>query len=148
MRDHKEVGYPPIWLAGFAALGAIVGYNWPIAFAYAHSVGAVLVIVAIAIGLLAIVQMKLRRTTLAPFGKPAQLVATGVFRFSRNPIYLADVILLAGLYIYWGAILALPMVPLFALILRDYFIIGEERRLAETFGAKYDAYAARTRRWL
>ena len=72
----------------------------------------------------------------------------GPYRFSRNPIYLADLLILAG----WGLILGAPLALLLVLpmlwMLREWFVKGEEEVLAERFGGAYSDYCARVRRWI
>jgi len=82
-------------------------------------------------------------------GQPtSQLVTTGVFAYSRNPLYLAAVLVLLGLALVfkllWAGVLLLP-----AMVLCHYVLIRpEERYLAAKFGADYQTYTAAVRRWL
>ena len=84
-------------------------------------------------------------------GIPAEatgLVLRGPFRLSRNPIYLADVAFLLAAILWMDALFALPLVPAFMILIRRRFIEGEEARLRAAFGAAFDGWAARVRRWL
>ena len=144
----REVDFPPVWLAGFAALGFVAGRIYPLAFPYAPLVAAIVVAVALGLMVIAVFQMVFARTTVIPRRDPMRLVTSGLFRFSRNPIYLADAILLAGLYIHWQALAALPLVALFMYLITMRFILDEEARLAEHFGADFATYKNRTRRWI
>ena len=89
-----------------------------------------------------------QKTTIIP-NKPANaLVLDGPFRFTRNPLYLALALLTmgAGLWLntWWVPILLLP-----AMALVDRLVIArEEAYLHRRFGAEYEAYTARVRRWL
>ncbi len=82
-------------------------------------------------------------------GQPTtSMVTTGVFSFSRNPIYLGAVLFLAGVSLVfnmlWGLILLLP-----SLVACHYVLIApEEKYLAARFGAEYRKYAAAVHRWL
>ena len=78
----------------------------------------------------------------------AALITTGIFRLSRNPIYLADLLILTGVSLIWGKFIGLILVPLLGWVLFRRFISGEEARLREIFGEEYTAYTARTRRWI
>jgi protein-S-isoprenylcysteine O-methyltransferase Ste14 len=144
----REIDFPPVWLAGFAALGGAVGRIWPYDFPYAAQIGAGIILLALVIMVAAVLQMLIRRTTIMPHRKPSRMVTGGVFRLSRNPIYLADALLLTGLYLYWGALIAMPLVAVFMVVIKRRFILEEERLLGENFGEDFAAYAARTRRWL
>ena len=90
------------------------------------------------------------RTTVNPTRPEAasSLVATGIFRFTRNPMYLGLLLVLAG----WAAHLAnaasLAGPLLFALYITRFQILPEERVLAAKFGPDFEAYTLRTRRWI
>ena len=144
----KEIDFPPVWLAGFAALGGFVGSFVPIDWAYNSIFGAALVIVGILVMVVAAAQMLLARTTVIPHRDPSALVMNGMFALSRNPIYLADATILTGLYLHWDALLALPLVLLFMIVITRRFIRPEEARLESAFGEVFQEYRARTRRWL
>ena len=88
------------------------------------------------------------RTTVIPRRNPAALVTGGVFRLTRNPIYLGDAALLTGAILWWDAPAALPLVPAFVWLITRRFIRDEEARLRAAFGADFDRWAARVRRWL
>ncbi|WCR07568.1 methyltransferase family protein [Paracoccus fistulariae] len=88
------------------------------------------------------------RTSISPYGQPTALITGGPFRLSRNPIYLADAMVLAGLCLAAQAPYALILLPLFIRLITTRFIRREEARLAETFPQDFAAYRRRTRRWL
>ena len=144
----KEIDFPPVWLAGFAAAGGLVGAFAPVELPFNSIVGAGLILVGIVLMAVAVGQMLLARTTVIPHRDPAALVMNGVFALSRNPIYLADAVILAGLYLHWDAVIALPLIAVFMIVITRRFIRPEEARLSGLFGEIYDDYRARTRRWL
>jgi protein-S-isoprenylcysteine O-methyltransferase Ste14 len=80
--------------------------------------------------------------------KATALVTGGIFRWSRNPMYLSMVLALLG----WAAWLGQPWLVLgpvaFVLYITRFQIRPEERALAEKFGAEYESYRRRTRRWI
>ena len=140
--------YPPVWLAGFAALAWGIGRLAPMPFPGARVLGWLLLASGVLLLLGAAAQMLARRTTLDPHGAPSALVTGGLYRLSRNPIYLADALMLAGLALVWRAPQALALVPLFAAVITRRFIRPEEARLMALFPDAFPAFAARTRRWL
>ncbi len=71
-----------------------------------------------------------------------------MFAISRNPIYLADLLLLAALAVWFGNALNIALLALFVWYINRYQIAPEERALAQLFGEAYAAYRARVRRWL
>lgn len=149
MKALKTLDYPPVWLAGFAALAWALG-ALPLRLfePSGDTVGAVLVGGGIVLMIAAAAQMVLARTTIIPHRKPGALVTGGLFRLSRNPIYLADALVLAGVIVLRDAPLAVPLLPLFMAVIQKRFIHPEEARLAAAFGPDFAAYAGRTRRWL
>ena len=91
---------------------------------------------------------RLRKTTLNPFGEPAAVVQDGFYRFSRNPMYLGMLLVLAGIAIWLGNFLALLFAPVFVAIMSRYYIAREEQILDARFGDAYRAYCRRVRRWI
>ena len=96
----------------------------------------------------AIAQMLMVGTTIMPRRDSSTLITGGIFRLSRNPIYLADTVLLAGFYLHWDALLALPLVPFFIAIIQRRFIAEEEARLERDYGGIFTDYMQTTRRWI
>lgn len=86
--------------------------------------------------------------TLAPWSPPKHLVVTGPFRWSRNPIYVAMVVVLIGWTVtYWSGALAVYTVAMFAAF-HIRTILGEEPRLAREFGDEWRRYVTRVPRWI
>lgn len=88
------------------------------------------------------------RGTLAPWAPPQDLVVTGLYRFSRNPMYVAVVSILIG----WAILFHSWTLAIYALAVSAGFhlrvVFGEEPWLARTFGAKWVRYKAQVPRWL
>ncbi len=110
--------------------------------------GALLILAGLVLMLLAVYQMARHRTTVIPHRQPSALVATGVFRISRNPIYLGDALVLTGAILWWGVPIALPVIPAFVWLITRRFIEPEEARLRAGFGEDFAKWAESTRRWL
>jgi protein-S-isoprenylcysteine O-methyltransferase Ste14 len=87
-------------------------------------------------------------TNIKTFNEPGTLVTDGPFRWSRNPMYLGFLLLLTGVAIVLGTVTPLIAPALFALIADRWYIAFEERAMREKFGASYEGYMGRTRRWL
>jgi len=94
------------------------------------------------------VQFRQSDSEIMTFDTPRNLVTTGVFRLSRNPMYLGfALILLAGaLYVNFWCAFVVPAV--FLAVCQWWYIPAEERNMRAEFGPAYDAYAARVRRWI
>jgi protein-S-isoprenylcysteine O-methyltransferase Ste14 len=87
-------------------------------------------------------------TNIKTFNEPGTLVTGGLFRWTRNPMYLGFVLLLTGTATALGATTPFAAVVLFALIADRWYIAFEEQALDRKFGAEYAAYRQRTRRWI
>ena len=90
------------------------------------------------------------RTTVNPLTphRSVAVVSTGVYRFTRNPMYLGLALILLGLAVYLASPWALLGPLVFAAYITRFQIVPEERALQARFGAAYTAYRARVRRWL
>jgi protein-S-isoprenylcysteine O-methyltransferase Ste14 len=87
-------------------------------------------------------------TTVNPYKAAATLCTDGPFRFSRNPIYLGDWFILAGVSLLLATIWPLAFAPLIWVMLRYGVIRHEEAHLEAKFGDDYRTYQTRVRRWL
>ena len=141
---------PPVWLAGFLAVsyGLRMPGDWPLLGAGGRVLALALLAVGAGLMLQSALQFRARKTTIIPHRQANALITQGVYRFSRNPIYLADVFLLLGAILWWKAMLALVLVPVFMAVLEWRFIRPEEARLTAKFGAEFTDWAARVRRWV
>ena len=92
--------------------------------------------------------MATRRTAILPGGATALVLRTGPFRVSRNPLYLGLIALDIAIALLAHSFWALVLVPVGVVALSWGAVRPEERYLSATFGAEYDAYRARVRRWL
>ncbi|MCB2094773.1 MAG: isoprenylcysteine carboxylmethyltransferase family protein [Rhodobacteraceae bacterium] len=144
----REIDFPPVWLAVFVVLGGLIGRLWPITFPYSSEIGAGLLVLGLLLMVLAALQMLMVRTAIMPRQEASTLITGGVFRLSRNPIYLGDVLFLTGLLVNWGALISLPLVPVFMMVLYHRFIAEEEERLTRDYGEIYTGYQSTTRRWI
>jgi len=146
----KWIDIPPVWLAGALVLAWGLGYLVPEPGFGAWAVGAGRGLIVLGCLLIAAALWAFRqaRTTPIPHQAPSALIDTGVFRVTRNPIYLADALILAGAVLIWRAALPLLLVPAFMGVIQARFIRAEEARLAAAFPEPFRAYANRVRRWL
>lgn len=87
-------------------------------------------------------------TTPHPWGEPRALVVSGPYRFSRNPMYLALLLLLLGWWMALGTPATLVGLPAFVITIDRLFIRWEERLLEARFGEAFHAYRRRVRRWI
>lgn len=106
--------------------------------------------VGIAIGVAAFRRFLQARTTVNPMdpSKATRLVTDGVFRISRNPMYLGLLLLLFGWALWLGSASAWLIPPLFVIVITLVQIIPEEQALDQLFGAEYLAYRRTVARWI
>jgi protein-S-isoprenylcysteine O-methyltransferase Ste14 len=145
----RALDYPPVWLIAFLGAGWWAGVALPLSLpGWLQLGGTVAAIFGAALSFIALPRFLSASTTIIPHRTPDALITGGIYRLSRNPIYLGDVLILSGLLLRWEAVIALPLVPAFIWVLRLRFIEPEETRLRAAFGSEFDAYCRRTRRWI
>lgn len=149
-----ELKIPPLALTAIALLLILaVGLLRPMAsLAFAgHPVAAAVVAgLGLVVMLGAAAQFRLRRTTLDPRapGKARHFVATGLYRISRNPMYLGMALMVLGAALWASEPISYLLVALFCAYLTEFQIKPEERILEASFGSEYLAFKAKVRRWI
>jgi len=115
-------------------------------------IGSVIVVASIGVvlGVTAMASFLRAKTTMNPTrpGATSSLVTHGVFRVTRNPMYLSLVLYLVAWAVYLSNWVSLLLVPVFVLYIDQFQIKPEERALSALYGAEYASYKARVRRWL
>lgn len=144
---------PPVWALVFAGVTyGISLLELGLEFsASGGSLGLVIAIVGVAIGVFAIIDFRAEGTTIDPHdpSQTSSLVEKGMYRFSRNPMYLGLAIIIAGFGVGLGDIIATVVgVGGFVAVITRLQIIPEERALKKRFKKRYDAYTEGRRRWL
>ncbi|MCB1843303.1 MAG: isoprenylcysteine carboxylmethyltransferase family protein [Halioglobus sp.] len=147
----KRVIYPPIWLV--LGLVAVFGLNEFLpgprfSGVAAQVVGGAMILAGLVLLVLANGLFTRAGTDVIPFRNVSALVTNGVYRFTRNPMYLGMLLVLLGCAVTVGSVYALVIPPLFAGIVQVRFIRAEEALLHSLFGDEYAAYCQRVRRWL
>lgn len=119
-------------------------------FDYQQELSMLLVGLAIGIGFLAVFSFKRANTTVDPTQpeKVSTLVTSGIYRYTRNPMYLALLILLVALFIWLGNGYSLFVLPLFVWYISRFQILPEEKTLTQHFGHQFIDYCKKTRRWI
>jgi protein-S-isoprenylcysteine O-methyltransferase Ste14 len=101
-----------------------------------------------AIMIAAWLQFRKRQVAICPTAPTAQLITDGVYRFSRNPMYLGMVMMLAGVAIYFGTLPFYAATIVYLVIMDRFFCRFEEQKLAATFPGEYEPYRSTVRRWI
>lgn len=143
--------YPPLMVLfglivqSLVALLVPLGHHFP---PIAAGFGAVLVLVGVWPALSINRAFKQAKTSILPDAIPEAFVETGLFRYSRNPIYVGMSLVLAGGALISGLVVNLCAVPLFMIAVTRLWIVKEEQNLLTKFGAQYADYQKRVRRWI
>jgi protein-S-isoprenylcysteine O-methyltransferase Ste14 len=104
--------------------------------------------VGIVLNVLADRAFKCHNTTVKPLEKSSALVTAGVFKISRNPMYLGMSLIILGIAMLLGSASPFAVAVLLAVLFDRLFISTEERMLEETFGDRFREYCKRVRRWI
>jgi len=115
-----------------------------------HRLGGLVAAIGVGIAVAALARFRQVGTTVNPTdpSKASYLVTDGVFRFSRNPMYVGLVLLLLGWAIWLGSASPWLVPPLFVILLTVVQIIPEERTLHRLFGEQYVSYRRSVPRWI
>jgi len=92
--------------------------------------------------------LKIAETTVKPYEESNALVQDGVYRFSRNPMYLGFVSILVGISVLLKSLSPYFVVFIFSVIVDQVFIKVEERMLKDKFGEVWRIYQSRVRKWI
>lgn len=151
-KDTPSVIAPPplIYLSGLL-LGGIVSWFYPFPFlpkTLAIIIGILLIFVGIGVIALIWKQMRDVKTNIEPWKPTTAILDTGFYAVSRNPIYLAMILIYLGASCLFNSIWFLPFLPMAILIINYGVILREEKYLEAKFGAEYLNYKSRVRRWI
>ena len=151
-KDHANVKIPPPVLTLLLIIAAFLLARFvrlPFAVpTLVEYIGFALVVLGFLLGLGAVLAFRRAHTTLDPYHPVSSIVTSGIYGFSRNPIYLGFLLMVIGIPLnagtYWGIILA----PIFILLCNKLVIEHEEAYLEKRFGETYTSYKSSVRRWL
>ena len=144
---------PPVAFAVAAVamwwLGRSVGFG-RVSFDYQASMGIALIVLGVGIIAVSLRSFVAAGTTPNPTQpqKATELVTSGVYSLSRNPMYVGDTVMLVGIAVWIGSVHGLVPIAAFVWYIDRFQIVTEEKALAEIFGDRYAAYRKRVGRWL
>lgn len=147
----KVIALPPLIVAAALAIGFALQALFPIApfpREAAFWLGAFLFVGAVAIMLSAARELFNARTPLDVRKPTVRIVESGIFAYSRNPIYLSMTLAFLAIAALCDSLWLFALAPLVVLVLRNGVIAPEERYLEDKFGEDYLRYKRRVRRWL
>ena len=144
---------PPVVALLCAALMWGLAHKWP-AFAWQHALRGPLALALAACGLACdlsgLIAFRRHRTTVNPLApdRSTAIVQDGIYRFTRNPMYLGMALLLAAWAVWQSNWLCLLVLPVFLVYITRFQIMPEERILLARFNNEYAAYLRAVRRWI
>jgi protein-S-isoprenylcysteine O-methyltransferase Ste14 len=149
--DPRSRLFPPVFMIGGVLGGIGLQVLRPLPFVprtAGHWIGGFLIGAALALGVWAVLTFRRAGTTPDPHGDVTAFVISGPFAFSRNPMYVTNVAFQIGAAFALDNAWILMLAPVTWLLLDRIIIAGEERYLADKYGATFDAYRQKVRRWL
>lgn len=144
---------PPLVYLGFILIGwglthvvadPGVGAGWDIR----RYIAFVLIVGGLLIDGAAVQAFRRRGTPAEPWKDATALETGGLYRYSRNPIYLGYAISYVGIAVAMDSLIALSLLIPCMVVIDRFVVLREEHYLSRKFGADYDAYRSRVRRWL
>ena len=152
--DHPNINknvHPPIVALIFIAIAYVAKWAIPIPLVLPNVVriiGFAFVIIGFLLGLIAFSEFNKAHTTLNPHGSVSSIITSGIYRFTRNPIYLGFLLMLIGFPLNSGTLWGLILAPVFIYSMNSLVIEKEEAYLEKKFRDVYTSYKSRVRRWL
>ena len=149
-----ELKIPPVVLVALCAVAMTLLAQWlpslPLPLGWRLLLAAAFAAAGTAVALAGVLVFRKADTTVDPRvpQQSSSLVVRGIYRYSRNPMYVGFLLLLAALACYLMNVAAFALLPLFMLYMNRFQIAPEERHLLQKFGTEYQAYCEKVRRWL
>jgi protein-S-isoprenylcysteine O-methyltransferase Ste14 len=152
-QDSAKVSFPPpLVFAGMLLLGLVLDRIMPwsleLTWIGRYVGGGILIVAGLLCGFSAMGMFRKAGTDVKPWKTTSAIVDSGVYRFTRNPMYLGMAMLYTGIGFALSSLGAFLLLPILILIIRTQVIAREERYLEGKFGDNYRDYKARVRRWL
>lgn len=143
--------HPPILTLGYMIIGVLLGKFLPILPSLTETlrvIGLPLALIGFVIGLMGFLEIRKADTTLDPHGSVTTVVTSGIYRFTRNPMYLGFLLMVIGFPLASGSLWGVILAPFFILTMNRLVIEREEAYLEKKFGEPYTSFRSRVRRWL
>jgi protein-S-isoprenylcysteine O-methyltransferase Ste14 len=153
LKTERPLLIPPVWAVIFFVAIFLVGRALPGRLPVAglqEGLALLLAASGLLLGAAALIQFRRAGTTYKPEvpGKASALVTSGVYRITRNPMYVGMALVLFGEALWFGSLLGGLLVLVFIGLLTAVQILPEERAMIRLFGDEYRLFMRRTPRWL
>jgi len=146
----KKIIYPPfLTLFGLISQTFLDAYLPVVqAIVFPLWTGSVVVVLGLSIIVYTISLFKRQQTDVMPDGNPSILITHGIYKITRNPIYLGMTLILLGSAFLFGTLSTFFIPPLFMATVDLIWIRFEERNLESIFGNRYTTYKESVRKWI
>lgn len=143
---------PPVLFVLFIIVMGIICWRmgFPHNIAYPHNlVGLPFVVSGLMLAAAGKMLFKKLDTNIMTFDEPDKLVTSGVFKYTRNPMYLGFVVAMLGFSLLMGAAISSMLLTMLFLMITDrWYIAFEEKAMYKKFGLDYEEYCRKVRRWV
>lgn len=149
-----ELRISPLGLLTACAIGVAAFGRWmPIAdhrFPGQGAVAVSLIVLGFVIAAAGVAEFRRHKTTVNPLepSRSSSVVRTGIYRYTRNPMYLGMALVLLGVAVFWASAPGSAIVAAFCFYIQRFQIVPEERALQRLFGEEFASYRSRVRRWI
>jgi len=153
-KDNPNINkfiHPPIVALFWIIISYLIGRYIPLTIpssTITKIIGLGLIIIALGFAFSAFNEFRKLQTTLDPHGSVKTLATNGVYKLSRNPIYLGFLLMVIGFPLYSGYYSGVIIAAFFLISMNRLVIEKEEAYLEEKFGEVYKNYKSKVRRWL
>jgi protein-S-isoprenylcysteine O-methyltransferase Ste14 len=143
--------HPPIVAMFYIIVAILLGRFVPLVSELSimiRNIGFGFVVVGFLFGLAAFLEFRKAKTTILPHGSASNIISSGIFRFTRNPIYLGFLFMVIGFPLNYGSIWGIVAALFFVTTMNRLVIEKEEAYLEKKFKEQYTSYKSSVRRWL
>jgi protein-S-isoprenylcysteine O-methyltransferase Ste14 len=146
----RKLLLPPVVFVASVVVMIVLHWRWPVLhwlplpWTWA---GAGLIVAGLALAQWHARLFRRLGTNIQTFGEPGQLTTEGLFRRTRNPMYLGMLLALTGVAVVLGSLSPGAVVLVFFVLMQAWYIPFEERAMAQRFGDAYAAYRRDVPRW-
>lgn len=151
MKNFINKIQPPVYFYISLLVSALLHFTLPLYIIIKSSfnyIGFLFFFIGTGLNIWADQSLKKHKTTVKPNEKPTALIETGVFKISRNPMYLGMALILLGAGFILGSVTSFIGFILFIIVMEIIFIPLEEKNLQEQFGEKFENYKKKVGRWI
>ena len=143
--------HPPIVAMFYIIVGILLGrfISIPLAIpSVIKNIGLALIFIGFLCGVGAFLEFRKAKTTVNPHGSVSSIISSGIYRFTRNPIYLGFLLMVIGFPLAYGSWWGIIVAPFFVISMNRLVIEKEEAYLEKKFKEQYTSYKSRVRRWI